>query len=385
MRYLLPVLLAVALAGCQPERSADAPSVPSAEPAAAAIVDMHTSRIALDWAGVYEGLLACPDCAGIHTQLTLEPDGHFGIVTRRLVRDAEPSSAQGQFEWEPGDNSIVFDADGEGQRFAVGEGRLVLLDDGQTQPSWGRADATLAQSSPAWRDTRQDLGDMLVDHRWMLVDATDAADQRIDALFPDADRSFVFHFADLRLHVQGGCNGLRGGYGFDADGMLEVTGRMSTMMACEAPLMEADAAISALLAEPLETVLIRGLEPRLVLLTTAGDALVLTGELTPDARFGAPTTVFLEVAAQTVECEAAVLEDGRCLQVREISFDEQGLRVGAPSEWQAFTATIEGYQHQFGIRNVVRVKRYDPPADPDMPQGPIFVLDMVVQSEVVLQ
>ncbi|MFO7609864.1 MAG: copper resistance protein NlpE N-terminal domain-containing protein, partial [Candidatus Krumholzibacteriia bacterium] len=37
---------------------------------------------------MYEGLLACTDCAGIHSQLTLEPDGRFEIVTRRLVRDA---------------------------------------------------------------------------------------------------------------------------------------------------------------------------------------------------------------------------------------------------------------------------------------------------------
>lgn len=385
MRYLILSLLAVVLAGCQPDKSADAPAVQPPEPVTAPVIDMHTSRIALDWAGLYEGLLACPDCAGIHARLTLEPDGRFEIVTRRLVRDAEPSSAQGQFEWEPGDNAIALDADGDGQRFAVGEGRLVLLDAGQAQPAWGRADATLAQSSHAWRDTRQDLGDMLVDHRWMLVDATDAANRRIDALFPDAERSFVFHFADSRLHAQGGCNGLRGAYAIDADGMLEVTGRMSTMMACEAPLMEADAALSALLAEPLEMVLIRGLEPRLVLLTTDGDALVLTGELTPEARFGAPTTVFLEVAAQTVECEAALLEDGRCLQVREISFDEQGLRVGTPGEWQALTTTIEGYQHQTGIRNVLRLKRFDPPAGPDMPQGPIHVLDLVVESEVVPQ
>jgi hypothetical protein len=383
MRYLPLALLAVALAGCQPDKSADAPAVQSPGPATAPVIDMHTSRIALDWAGRYEGLLACSDCAGIHTQLTLEPDSRFEIVTRRLVRDAEPSSARGQFEWEPGDNSIGLDAGGDGRRFAVGEGRLVLLDAGQTQPAWGRTGATLLQSSPAWRDTRQDPGDLLVDHRWLLVGATDAANRRIDALFPDAERSFTFSFADSRLYVQGGCNGLRGAFGFDANGMLEVTGRMSTMMTCEAPLMEADAALSALMAEPLETVLIRGPEPRLALLTAAGDALVLTGELTPEARFGAPTRIFMEVAAQTVECEASTLADGRCLQVRDISFDEQGLRVSAPSEWRAFTSTIEGYQHQPGIRNVLRLQRFDPAAGPEMPQGPIYVLDLVVESEVV--
>ena len=383
MRYLLPVLFAVALAGCQPEKTTDLPAAPASEGDPAPVIDMHTSRIALDWAGVYEGLLACADCPGIHTQLTLEPDGGFEIVQRRLVRDAEPSSARGQFEWEADGNTIALNAEGDKQRFAVGEGRLLLLETGQTQPAWDRADATLPQSSSAWRSTRQDLGEMLEDHRWLLVDATDAGNRRIDALFPDAERSFAFNFAGSRLHAQGGCNGFRGAFEFDGDERLDVTGTISTLMACPAPLMEADAALSALMAEPLETVLVRGVQPTLVLLTAAGDALLLTGELTPEARFGPPTTVFLEVAAETVECEESVRGDGLCLQVREISFDEQGLRVGTPSEWQAFPAVIEGYQHEPGIRNVLRVKRFEPAAGPELPPGPIYVLDLVVQSEVV--
>jgi heat shock protein HslJ len=344
---------------------------------------MHTSRIALDWAGTYEGLLPCADCAGVHAQLTLEPDGRFEMVTRRLVRDAGPSSARGTFAWEADGNTIVLGDGADEQRFAVGEGRVLLLETGQAQPAWDRTDATLAQSPTAGLGTRQDLDDVLEDHRWRLVDATDAANERIDALFPDPERSFEFHFAESRLHAQGGCNGFRAAFALDADGRLEVTGAVSTMMACAAPLMEADAALSARMAEPLETVLVRGAQPTLVLLTAAGDALVLTGTLTPEARFGAPTTVFLEVAAQPVACEASVQGDGLCLQVREIRFDEQGLRVGMPSEWQAFTADIEGYRHESGIRNVLRVKRFEPPAGPEAPMGPIYVLDLVVESEVV--
>jgi heat shock protein HslJ len=346
---------------------------------------MHTSRIALDWAGTYEGLLGCADCAGVHTQLTLEPDGRFDRVMMRLVRDAAPSVAQGRFDWEPGGNIIVLDADANGQRFAVGEGRLLLLETGQTKPAWNRADATLAQVSPVESANRQDLGDVLEDHRWMLVDATDAANRRIDALFPDAERSFAFDFAGSRLRAQGGCNGFRGAFAIDADGRLDVTGTISTLMACPAPLMEADAALSALMAEPLETVLVRGAQPTLVLLTKAGDALVLTGDLTPEARFGSPTTVFLEVAAEAVECEASVRGDGLCLQAREIRFDAQGLRVGTPSGWQSFNTKIEGYQHQPGIRNVLRVKRFEPASVPELPPGPIYVLDLVVESEVLPQ
>jgi heat shock protein HslJ len=224
---------------------------------------------------------------------------------------------------------------------------------------------------------------MLVDHRWLLVNATDASNQRIEALFPDPERAFLFTFEGSRLHAQGGCNGLRGAFQVNPDGMREVTGGMSTMMACPAPLMAADSALTALMAGTLEPVLVAGAQPTLALLTAAGDALVLTGELTPEARFGAPTRVFLEVAAQTVPCEGSLRGDGQCLQVREVVFDEQGLRVGTPGEWQPLMADIEGYQHQPGIRNVLRLKRFEPPVPAGFPATPIYVLDLVVESEVI--
>jgi heat shock protein HslJ/uncharacterized lipoprotein NlpE involved in copper resistance len=385
MRYLLIVLSTVAIAACQPEQSSDLPaaSTPAPETTAAPVADMHTSRHSLDWAGTYEGLLPCADCAGLHLKLSLDRDGNFEFVSRRLVRDATPTTERGQFEWAPAGNFIVLGTESGEQRFAVGEGRLLLLEPGQTQPAWSGSAAVLLQSPASGADSRQGLGDVLQDHRWTLVNATDAASQRLDVLFPDPERSFTFAFEGSRLHVQGGCNGFRGAFLVNADAMLDVTGGMSTMMACAAPLMAADAALAALMAEALEPVLVAGPQPTLVLLTRAGDALVLTGELTPEARFGAPTRVFLEVAAQTVPCEGSPRGDGQCLQVRELSFDEQGLRVGTPSEWQPFTAHIDGYQHQAGVRNVLRLKRFQPAAGQGSPATPIYVLDLVVESEVV--
>jgi len=374
-------LLGIALAGCQPENSADVQTDPSTASDPALVVDMHTSRNSLDWPGRYEGLLACADCPGVHTQVTLEPDGRFEIVTRRLVRDAAPSAAAGQFDWESGGNTIVLATEAGPLRFAVGEGRLLQMESGQTQPTWGNADATLAQSTAGWHGGS--LADALEDHDWLLTRAADAANRSIDALFPDAAKPFEFRFAESRLHAQGGCNGLRGSYRIDADDRLAVTAMMSSMMACPEPLMEADAALAALLAEPLETTLVRGHQPTLVLLTQGGEALMLTGELTPEAQFGAATTIFLEVDAEPVACEDSPRDDGLCLNVRERTFDEQGLPVGEPSEWQTFTADIQGYQHDPGIRTVLRVKRFDPPPGPDMPPGPVFVLDLMVQSEVV--
>ncbi len=383
IRRLLFPLMVLALVACQGDSATDSPAPQTAEPAQPPVVDMHTSRIALDWAGIYEGLLACADCPGLHVRLTLQDDGRFEMSTRRLERGAEPTLASGSFDWEPGDNVIRFDTEQGPQRFAVGEGRLLQMDIGQERPAWGDPGATLAQVASGWAEAGQDLAEILEDHRWTLVDATDAAGQRLDALLPAGVQPFAFHFSDSRLLVEGGCNGLRGAFAVDADGRLAVTGQMSTMMACADELMAADAALSALMAEPLETVMVAGAQPRLLLLAADGDALILSGELKPEARFGEPSVIFLEVAPERVPCESSPRGDGLCLNVREIEFDAQGLRVGAPGEWQTLAVDIEEYWHEPGIRNVLRVRRFDPEAGSDPLQGPLYVLDLVVESEVI--
>jgi Domain of unknown function (DUF4377) len=109
---------------------------------------------------------------------------------------------------------------------------------------------------------------------------------------------------------------------------------------------------------------------------------VFQGEPTLEARFGPATLGFLEVAPQRVSCPDATGADGLCLHVREIRFDEQGLRVGEPGEFAPFPGAIQGFEHVEGVRNVIRVKRFQSDATPG--EG-VTVLDLVVESEQVKQ
>jgi hypothetical protein len=72
-----------------------------------------------------------------------------------------------------------------------------------------------------------------------------------------------------------------------------------------------------------------------------------------------------------------------CLQVRDRVFDAQGLPVGAPGEWRVVTGDIEGYVHREGERNVVRVKRFLRAPVPADASAFVYVLDLVVESEIV--
>lgn len=371
----VPVTLSILLAACSAEKGNE----PSAPPTAAATPDMHNSQNALDWAGVYQGILVCADCPGSMVRLTLVNDGAYTLDSQQLKQDAQALSASGRFTWQPDGSTIVLDDAGAGQRFSVGEGRLILLNADGSRPGSDAADRTL-QKVPAGQSAPDAVtAAFLQDHRWRLESASTGANQRIDALFPK-DRPFEFTFTGANMAVSGGCNGLRGSYQINAEGQF-VAGRMaSTMMACEPALMAADKALSELLAKPLRIMLVQGEQPTLVLLSTNNDVLMLKGQKTPEALYGPATRVFLEVAAQTVACRNPQSGETQCLQVREIKFDQQGLRVGSPGEWAPFYASIEGYQHMPGTRNVVRVNRYQPASTGAEAPAAVYVLDMVVES-----
>jgi heat shock protein HslJ len=373
----LPIGLGVLLAACSAEKGNEALPVP----AAVTVPDMHNSQNALDWAGIYQGILVCTDCPGIKTRLTLANDGSYTLESQALKQDAQALSVSGRFTWQPDGNTIVLDSAGAGQQFAVGEGRLILLNPDGTKPGSDAADRSL-QKVPADQPASDAVTvAFLQDHRWLLESASTGANQRIDALFPK-DRPFEFSFTGTNMAVTGGCNGLRGSYQINAEGQF-VAGRMiSTMMACEPALMAADKALSELLSKPLRIMLVQGPQPTLILLSANNEVLMLTGQKTPEAMYGPAARVFLEVAAQTVACDNPPSGQTQCLQVREIKFDDKGLKTGSPGEWQPFNTAIEGYQHTPGVRNVIRVNRFQPASSSaDVVAPAVYVLDMVVESE----
>ena len=243
--------------------------------------------------------------------------------------------------------------------------------------------APMSGAVAAWAPVAADAAATLERHHWRLESATDAQARRIDALTLPAPRAFVLNFAGSQVVVEGGCNTMRGGYAIDAPGRIAIGRMAATMMACDDALMRADAALAKLLAGPLTAAVDGGAEPRLRLVTAGGDALVLVGRPTLEARYGPATLMFLEVAPRRVPCSAPPMRDATCLQVRERAYDAQGLPVGTPGDWRTFAGEIEGFAHRDGVRNVVRVKRFQrSPAPADAPAA-VYVLDLVVESEVV--
>ena len=224
------------------------------------------------------------------------------------------------------------------------------------------------QAPPALADTAT----LLPAYHWRLAEATDAQGQRIDALFANPDKPLQLDIADGRVSISNTCNRMMGGFVLDGD-TTTVGPMASTLMACPDPALAAlDAEVGTRLAG------------EMTVAGTAGDRLVFHGTPTAATRFGGEAErVFLEVAPETQPCNHPLIADKQCLQVRDIVIDENGLRVGEPGEWQNFYDEIEGFTHQPGTRNVLRLDRYTRQNVPADASKYAYVLDMVVESETV--
>lgn len=217
---------------------------------------------------------------------------------------------------------------------------------------------------------------------WRLADAVDAGGSRVDALFANPERPLQLDFSHGRVSVSGGCNRIGGGYRHQG-ARLSVDRLVQTQMACAQPLMTQDATIAGLLDGELELTVDDGDPPRLELVAADGTRLGFTGEPTAETRFGGPgERMFLEVAARREPCNHPLIADRQCLRVREVFYDDNGLRRGEPGEWQLLYEDIEGFQHQPGVRNVVRVHRYVRDPVPQDASSIVYVHDMTVESAI---
>ena len=247
------------------------------------------------------------------------------------------------------------------------------------------SDTHAAAPAPAGHDLPTSTT-TLARYHWQLHDAVDAGNRRLDALFATTDKPpLQLDFTSDQLSVRNACNAIGGGYKI-VDGHLVTASLLQTMMACtDATLMQRETTIKAVLRDrPALIVSTPGGTPLLTLAAANGQTLTFAGRPTAETRYGGPgETVFLEVAPQAVPCRHPPMPHKTCLQVRERHYDANGLRAGEPGPWQPLQQDIEGYVHEPGVRNVLRVKRYPlqrPPADAP---SSAYVLDMVVESEIV--
>lgn len=229
----------------------------------------------------------------------------------------------------------------------------------------------------------------LQSHHWQLQQAHTAQGQpetqqwQLAATQHQPARRVGLRFGDDQtLRVDRLCNLVSGNY--HAEGtQLQISRMAATMMACsDDALMKLEQSVAQQLPHVRAWKITDGATPLLHLTFANGATWQLQGSPTHETLYGAAERIFLEVAAQTQACNHPLKPDAQCLQVREISYSPQGIKQSAGA-WNAYYGAIEGYTHQAGVRNILRIKRFtrtDVPADASRY---LDVLDMVVESETV--
>lgn len=83
------------------------------------------SQNALDWPGVYEGVLPCASCEGMQTRITLTQDNGVTSETIYLGKDEKIISERGSITWDEQGQKITLP---NGSQYLVGENQLFMLD-----------------------------------------------------------------------------------------------------------------------------------------------------------------------------------------------------------------------------------------------------------------
>lgn len=217
------------------------------------------------------------------------------------------------------------------------------------------------------------------------VDTTKALTAYTWSFQPEgAPQPIILSFSDQNLSIHTGCNNQGGSWKLNGQ-QLVTSALASTMKACEPALMKNEQFAANLLSDKsthfkLDT---RSIEqPSLMLTNAAGQTFEFKGSMTPETKYQSQgEIIFLEIAPETKSCTGVAPQT--CLQVREIKYDDKGIKTQVDKDWSLFYDQIEGFQHRADQRVIVRVKRYErknPAADQSKY---VYIHDMTVEQEMV--
>ncbi len=185
--------------------------------------------------------------------------------------------------------------------------------------------------------------------------------------------------APASVQINGLCNRMHAAYQTKG-ATLQISQVAGTLMACQNDaLMQLERVVGQTLPKARNW---RLTGPETLEITFAdGQRWQLQGTLHYEAMYGEPERIFLEVAPQLQDCTHPLMPEAQCLRVREVHYDDRGIKTGT-GEWGAFYDSIEGYAHQGGLRQVLRLKRYtrQPDQVPADASRYLYVLDLVVET-----
>ncbi|MBS3021178.1 hypothetical protein DJFAAGMI_03942 [Comamonas sp. PE63] len=227
----------------------------------------------------------------------------------------------------------------------------------------------------------------LTAYHWKLQQAYTPAGNEDQSWFLSSSQAPIeLDFVDQRVVVKNLCNVISSAYSIEGQ-RINLQRGMSTLRACnDNQLMMLEQQVARILPTAKQwKVQLAGSaaeQPRLTLQFIDGTRWQLNGKPTAQTQYGsAPERIFLEVAPERKACSHGVIKDYQCLQVREIRYGDNGVKTYT-GQWENFYSEIEGYKHEAGVSNVLRINRFKRQNVPADASSYVYVLDMVVSSAI---
>ena len=227
----------------------------------------------------------------------------------------------------------------------------------------------------------------LTAYHWKLQQAFTPAGAEDQTWFINSAHGAIeLDFVEQRAVVKNLCNVLSAGYSVDGQ-RLNIQKPMSTLRACNDPqLMQLEQKVARILATSKQWNVQLGTspaeKPSLTVQFIDGTRWQLQGSPTAQTQYGsAPERIFLEVGPQRKACTHGVMKDAQCLQVREIRYADNGVKTYT-GQWEHFYDEIDGYKHQAGVSNILRINRFKRQNVPADASSYAYVLDMVVGTSI---
>lgn len=190
----------------------------------------------------------------------------------------------------------------------------------------------------------------------------------------------TLNFNQNHITYNVGCNQLSNQYSLSKNTMQPIGTGISTLMGC-GELQTPEQWLTKQMQSPSELQIMETQVDAVLWQTTAdGSWLQWVGKLKPEVKYGKGETVFLEVKPKWQYCDNVT--DRKCLEVRDINYDTQGLKT-AVGQWHLLDAPIINYRHNESAQRVLRLTRYRTPPTDTKGYGNLYKLDSVIETQFI--
>jgi heat shock protein HslJ len=245
----LSVLIALTGMSCKEETkdSSESSLLDSTE----VIIDGHNAMNALDYQGVYYGVLPCADCEGIETTITISAATYTKEVLYRGKSKAIETE-QGSYSWNKEGNTITLSSSEIPNQYFVAENEIFQLDaDGKriqgalaSKYRLQKIEATplteeskVSERMKTDNDTKSIVNEKTVtkidlkNSQWRLL----KMNGKVVKKDPNIEKEYGITFTpEGRFSAYAGCNRMTGSYELQEEvSRIKFSKVVSTMMACQ--------------------------------------------------------------------------------------------------------------------------------------------------------